>query len=139
MTTVLPKNEKEVNFIHSKIYGMNTIGAFLGVLICGFYAIPNFGLTKSLYFFGILNVLASVPYLLNLLDGKIKEKGQIEKVPHGYRDQSLYLYAFIVGPLPFLLRFYGFEFFASPLVVLPLSFLLFWEFLFFRWGSVLLP
>ena len=42
-----------------RLYGKNTLGAALGTLLCGFYAIATFGVTRTLLIAGGLNLVAA--------------------------------------------------------------------------------
>lgn len=42
---------------HARVYGVNTMGAFLGVVLAGFYLLENWGLAISSWVLGVLNVL----------------------------------------------------------------------------------
>lgn len=50
---------------HALIYGINTVGAFLGTLICGFFLIEQFGLTITVVMMSFVNLfVAGIAYLL---------------------------------------------------------------------------
>ena len=69
LTSVLPKEAKEINACHFKIYGWNTFGAFLGVLFSGFYLLPIFGLDVTLVIAGVINFIAALIFMGNRLEG----------------------------------------------------------------------
>lgn len=97
MTAVLPDKNTDVNQIHTKIYGINTLGAFLGVLITGFFILPNLGYEMSLLVLGTVNFLVSLIYIWNNLDGHIYEKEQMTNVENKYSHKALYGFAFTAG------------------------------------------
>lgn len=50
---------------HALIYGINTVGAFLGTLICGFFLIERFGLTMTVVMMSFVNLfVAGIAYLM---------------------------------------------------------------------------
>ena len=97
MTAVLPDKNTDVNQIHTKIYGINTLGAFLGVLITGFFILPNLGYEMSLLVLGTVNFLVSLIYIWNNLDGHIYEKEQMTNIENKYSHKALYGFAFTAG------------------------------------------
>jgi spermidine synthase len=52
-----------------RLYGMNTLGAAAGTIVCGFYAIAAFGVTRTLLMAGGLNLVAAL-LCLPLLAGE---------------------------------------------------------------------
>ena len=97
MTTVLPESKENVNLIHSRIYGLNTLGAFLGVIVAGLYLIPKMGYETSLIFLGGLNILVSLFYIKNRLSGPSYEKEKPEVVTHPFNEKALYALGFVAG------------------------------------------
>lgn len=97
MTLALPESEKDINSTHSKIYGINTIGAFSGVLITSLFLVPSLGLEISLKLLGAINLALSIVYLLNNLEGKIADKKEIERLPININSKLLMLFVFIIG------------------------------------------
>ena len=81
LTAGLPHNAKQVNAVHAKVYGWNTLGACLGALVSGFYLIPKFGLPLSLIWISLLNVLASLVFIGNKLEGNIVKKDKPQSIP----------------------------------------------------------
>jgi len=69
------------------LYGINTTGAFCGVLVVGFFLLPNFGLIISIIFIAICNLLLG---LLACLMGWRAESTQamIEERPLVERQES---------------------------------------------------
>ena len=97
MTTVLPESKENVNLIHSRIYGLNTLGAFLGTLVAGLYIIPQLGYDISLFLLGSLNVLVSLFYIKNNLSGPSYEKQKPEVLSHHFNQKLLYALGFVAG------------------------------------------
>ena len=81
--------------IHSRIYGLNTLGAFGGTLIAGLYIIPHLGYDMSLLLLGFLNVLVSLFYIKNNLSGPSYEKQKPEVLSHN--SKLLYALSFVSG------------------------------------------
>ena len=97
MTTVLPESKENINRIHSRIYGLNTLGAFGGTLIAGLYIIPHLGYDMSLLLLGFLNVLVSLFYIKNNLSGPSYEKQKPEVLSHNFNPKLLYALGFVSG------------------------------------------
>lgn len=97
MTSVLPGRKTDVNKIHSKIYGLNTLGAFLGVMITAFWVLPNMGYEMSLMLLGTINFLVSLIYIWNNLSGQIHEKDNMSSINHQYNPKILYAFGFVAG------------------------------------------
>lgn len=97
MTLALPETEKDVNTTHSKIYGINTIGAFLGVLLTSLILVPSLGLDISLKFLGSINLLLAIIYLVNNLTGQITDKKEIKSIDLKVSSKALMAFAFVMG------------------------------------------
>lgn len=94
LTAALPKDEKEVNLLHSKIYGLNTIGAFLGVFIGAFYLIPSFGISITTTVAGIINILLALCFVINQFPGSIKKVDDIPQIKNNF--SRFYIYALVL-------------------------------------------
>ena len=99
LTATLPHSAKQVNQIHSKVYGWNTLGACLGALISGFYLIPKFGLPFSLIGIAFLNVIASLVFIGNKLEGDIVKKEKPQSLDSPFPNKLLFVFVFIAGSL----------------------------------------
>ena len=99
LTATLPERSKEVNTVHAKVYGWNSFGACLGALVSGFYLIPVFGLNLSLSGIGILNVLASLVFIGNSLDGSIQKQEEPPTSPSPLSNSFLMVFIFLTGAL----------------------------------------
>jgi spermidine synthase len=99
MTTVIPEKSSDIHRDHAVIYGVNTLGAFLGVWIAILYIIPEFGLSFGLTVMGVINILASLPYIGNNLVGTIEKKEAVvfEQAQESISVNILYLVAFTSG------------------------------------------
>ncbi|MDD0854690.1 fused MFS/spermidine synthase [Halobacteriovorax sp. GB3] len=97
MTSIIPGSKNDVGEDHALIYGVNTLGAFIGTLICSFYFIPEFGYDLSLTIFGGINILVSIFYIFNQLDGVTNV--QRERMIHEsrYSKKSLYVLGAVAG------------------------------------------
>ena len=60
LTQGLSRRLSEGHRIHSWVYGVNTIGAFAGAMVSGFYLLEIYGLNQSLNLTGIVNALICV-------------------------------------------------------------------------------
>lgn len=97
MTAVLPDPKDDVNDTHSSIYGINTIGAFLGCLLAGLLIIPQLGLQLSLISLGIFNCLFAFIYIFNNLEGSIQEREKSLFVENTFSKKMLLVLAFVIG------------------------------------------
>ncbi|MCP4913802.1 MAG: hypothetical protein GY909_11880 [Oligoflexia bacterium] len=97
MTLALPESEKDVNSTHSRIYGINTIGAFFGVLVTSLLLVPSLGLEISLKLLGSINLLLAIIYLVNNLKGQITDKKEIESLNLTVSSKALMALAFVMG------------------------------------------
>jgi predicted membrane-bound spermidine synthase len=60
LTQVLPRRLEESTRIHAWVYGLNTLGAFVGALAAGFYLVPRLGLADTVRAMGIVNLIAGL-------------------------------------------------------------------------------
>ena len=97
LTVILPKNSDEINRVHAKIYGINTLGAFFGVVLASFYLIPHWGLFMSMGLFGACNILIGIVFGLNRLSGKTHKTAEIPTVGRGLPPSLVYIFTFITG------------------------------------------
>ena len=74
LTAVLPEKAEEVGGTHARIYGWNTLGAFFGTLVAGFYLLPQLGFTLTLLAAAWINVLAALVFVGNKLSGSVSYK-----------------------------------------------------------------
>lgn len=77
LTQGLSRDLDDAAPFHARVYAVNTAGAFVGCLAAGFFLLPAWGLTGTLYRLGPLNVAGGV--LLLLL---------AQRVPPGMRPQE---------------------------------------------------
>ena len=100
LTAGLPNKSSEINKIHAKIYGWNTLGACLGALVSGFYLVPVFGLPVNMHFIGILNVLCALVFMKNPLSGSVqKQNDPPPHVPSHLPNAFWMLFVFVTGAL----------------------------------------
>ena len=97
MTTVLPEKEDDVNLLHSRIYGYNTLGSFFGTLVCGLYLITKLGNNLSIILLAFINVAASLFYIKNNLKGLSHEEKKPEVLSHPFNQKLLYGLGFVAG------------------------------------------
>ncbi len=97
MTTVLPKSHLNINNFHSIIYGINTIGGFVGVLLGSFILIPKLGLEMTLVFSGIVNCFASLFYIGNILKGNIVSADDQSHIASSISSNTLLIWSFVSG------------------------------------------
>ena len=97
LTATLPDRPEEVNSIHSRIYGWNTLGAFLGTLVAGFYLVPSFGFSLTLIIAGAVNFLAALVFVGNPLKGMIRKKEDIPSVFSALSNRFYMVFVFLTG------------------------------------------
>ena len=97
LTATLPDNSKEVNVLHAKIYGWNTLGACFGALISGFYLLPAFGLNHSLILAGIINLFASFVFIKNPLKGDVHKQDKFPVIPSVLSNRFYTFFTFLTG------------------------------------------
>jgi spermidine synthase len=97
MTSVIPNQGSEINNQHAYIYGVNTIGAFIGVVVSGFWMIETLGLDMSLMVTGFINILVSLVYMGNKLAGDVHQKSDVSVVETSYGFKSIILLATFSG------------------------------------------
>ena len=99
LTATLPESAKQVNQIHAKVYGWNSLGACLGALISGFYLIPKFGLPLSLTLIAGFNIIASLFFIGNKLEGDIVKKEKPQNLSSPFPNSLLFAFVLITGSL----------------------------------------
>ena len=97
LTVILPKNADEINKVHARIYGINTLGAFFGVVVSSFYLIPQWGLFMTMGIFGACNVLIGIIFGLNRFSGKTHKTMEVPTVGEGLPPSLVYVFTFVTG------------------------------------------
>ena len=97
LTACLPDKEEEINACHVKIYGWNSLGAFLGVLVSGFYLLPAFGLEITLILAGAVNFLAGLIFMGNKLKGDVHRQSRFPSFPSKIPNWLYMFFTFITG------------------------------------------
>lgn len=97
LTKAVPETLAEVNECHAKIYGINTLGAFFGTFLAGFFLIEKFGLANTLLLGGCVNIFIAFAFFLNPYKGEVQKQTEFSKIPNSFSAIDLYLYVFIMG------------------------------------------
>lgn len=97
MTTILPKSHLNINNFHSIIYGINTIGGFVGVILGSFILVPSLGLEMTLVFSGLVNCFASLFYIGNFLKGDVVSADDQSHISSTISSRMLLIWSFISG------------------------------------------
>lgn len=106
LTATLPNQSREVNYIHTRVYGWNIIGAFFGTLISGFYLLPNFGFKFTLIVSGLINLAASFVFIANSLKGEVKKKKIYTQYQPLFQIDFTWCSFFLPEPLLSPVRYY---------------------------------
>lgn len=115
LTGALPEGHKEVNDIHRKIYAINTLGAFLGVLIGSFYLIPEFGLSFGSNLVGLINILIGLFYISNNFSGEVIKTEDPPIIPHRFTNNQVYFFVFVTGAFAIALEIFMIRLWALAL------------------------
>ncbi|MEK6623503.1 MAG: hypothetical protein AABY86_00955 [Bdellovibrionota bacterium] len=99
MTSVLPEDYCEINTVHTKVYGLNTLGALIGVVVGTLVIMPFLGALNGLRVVGIINVLVAIFYLFNRLTGDIEKPvaKSVGLMPGNFAPWFYYVLAFTSG------------------------------------------
>lgn len=99
LTATLPDRSQEVNMVHAKVYGWNTLGACIGTLISGFYLMPVFGLNVSLVIAGLINLVAALLFIKNPLKGNVRKQEAPPVIPSRLPNYFYIVFAFLTGAI----------------------------------------
>ena len=99
LTACLPESEEEINPLHFKIYGYNTLGAFAGVLLGGFWLLPLFGLQLTLILSAAVNLIAGLVFMGNRLKGAVQRQKSPPVFASSIPNDFYVFSAFVIGAL----------------------------------------
>jgi spermidine synthase len=97
LTAAVPGDPEEVNFCHSRIYGLNTLGAFLGALLAGLWLVPAIGLPATLILGAVVEAAVGLVFVLNRLPGRAHQAADIPRIPNRFGSAGIYLLVFTTG------------------------------------------
>ena len=97
VTAALPERSDEVHRHHALIYGINTLGAFVGTYICGLVLIPYIGLWITLLGGGLVNISVGLALALNTLDGKVRKSTDPQQIKSRFDLKTIYGFVFLAG------------------------------------------
>ncbi len=97
LTAAVPVDAEEVNFCHTRIYGINTLGAFLGALAAGLWLVPTYGLAVTLIAGAVLEAAVGLVFVLNPLKGASHQAADIPRIPNRFGATGIYLFVFTTG------------------------------------------
>ena len=104
LTAVLPENSRELNRLHIRLYGYNTLGAFSGVLAAGFFFLPALGLDLTMILAGALNFAAGLVFVGNRLTGDVRKAARPPPCPSKAPDGFWTATAFVSGAVVIFLE-----------------------------------
>jgi len=64
LTAALSRDLGTATRVHAWVYGFNTLGAFLGALVGGFFLVPTYGLDRVSMAMGCINLVAALVFAL---------------------------------------------------------------------------
>ncbi|MBT3587007.1 MAG: fused MFS/spermidine synthase [Halobacteriovoraceae bacterium] len=96
LTSYFPDTEEEINSGHAKIYGLNTLGAFLGIVVA-LFMIPELGLSLTLTLMGATNLIIGIIFFLNLQSGTIQKQNDVPQIENLFGDKMIYLLVAVTG------------------------------------------
>ena len=99
LTATLSETPEEVSSVHAKVYGWNTLGACLGVLVSAFYFLPAFGLDLTLAIAAALNFLAALVFIGNYLEGNVQKPAPPPPVESAAPNSFYLAFAFLTGAI----------------------------------------
>lgn len=100
LTRGLAETKGDLPAIHARVYGVNTLGAFLGALGAGFYLIRAFGLPLTLMTMAMVNVVAGIAIFAaaNRWTGRRSAVPDEREIPRALPARAMVLlFAFLVG------------------------------------------
>lgn len=97
LTTVVPEDLAEISSCHARIYGINTLGAFLGCFLGGFFLIPRLGLSMTLLAGGVVNLGVALVFIGNQLSGRAQRSRSVDVIEHRLGRGAILLFVFIIG------------------------------------------
>ncbi len=102
LTAAVPLDAGEVNYCHTRIYGINTLGAFLGALAAGLWLVPAYGLAMTLILGAILEAAVGLVFVLNPLRGMAlhgmgRQAADIARIPNTFGAAGIYMFVFATG------------------------------------------
>jgi len=97
LTAAIPHHVDEVNYCHSRVYGINTLGACVGAMVGGFYMLPTFGLPMSLLIGAACNIVVAMVFLANRVDGPMHKAQTMPSIPNQFGAGGIYLFVFVTG------------------------------------------
>ena len=69
-----------------RLYGLNTLGAVIGTVVCGFILIPRIGVNEAIWLCGILNISIGIIVIQLRLSAFVPV--QVEDIVHDNKNQS---------------------------------------------------
>jgi spermidine synthase len=97
LTTVVPEDLSEISSCHARIYGVNTLGAFLGCFLGGFFLVPRLGLSMTLLAGGMVNLCVALVFIGNQLSGRAQRSTEVDVIEHRLGRGAILLFVFIIG------------------------------------------
>lgn len=96
VTQAYPDEKEDLNKDHAFIYGLNTIGAFLGVW-AGCYLIPKYGLSTTLTISALFNFLVGLIFFLQRPKGMVIQSKDAISIKANLPEKSLFFLSFAAG------------------------------------------
>lgn len=97
LTAALPDFYGEVNYTHSRIYGINTLGAFFGAFAGGLVLVPTLGLRGTLFLGVLFNIMVALVFIANSVPGRPQQAEEVPVVSNRFGTGGILAFVFITG------------------------------------------
>jgi spermidine synthase len=104
LTAAVPLDPDEVNYCHTRVYGINTLGAVVGALAGGLWLVPGLGLVGCLIVGSMLGAAVGLVFVFNPLAGPSHKAADIPSIANRYGRGGIYLFVFITGAVSIALE-----------------------------------
>ena len=104
LVACLPSRGSDINGWQAKLYGVNTLGAFLGVNLAAYILIPQLGLSYSLIVCGVANVLLGVYFFKMKLPEAMSFESTDISIKSSFKSYQIYFVSGMAGMIAICLE-----------------------------------
>lgn len=97
LTKAVPETLREVPGCHARIYGINTLGAFLGTLVGSFILLPRLGLPFTMILGGCINGIIGILLVFNRLQAPASATPETATPPNPFGNRTICAYVALTG------------------------------------------